>query len=62
MKELYISPELEILCFLPMQGIATVTPYDLPSANGKSVDNGLSTGEDFDSDYNEGVEGGDGDL
>ena len=62
MKELYISPELEILCFLPVQGIATASWGTW--ANGKSdlVDNGLSTGEDFDSDYNEGVEGGDGDL
>ena len=31
MKELYTSPELEILCFAPMQGIATDWPqtFDL---------------------------------
>ena len=26
MKELYISPEMEILCFAPMEGIASFNP------------------------------------
>lgn len=26
MKELYISPELEILCFAPIEGIASFVP------------------------------------
>ena len=40
MKELYISPELEILCFLPTQGIASATWQ-----NQRAIDDGLSTSE-----------------
>jgi len=56
MKELYISPELEILCFLPMEGIATVAEPTLPNAR----DNGLSTGESRPGDYDETVDPGEG--
>ena len=56
MKELYISPELEILCFLPMEGIATVAEPTLPNA----LDNGLSTGESRPGDYDETVDPGEG--
>lgn len=63
MKELYISPELEILCFMPMEGIAT--DYDLTLA-GQDLDNGLSTGEtkkdDFFTPVVPPVGGGDGNL
>ena len=52
MKELYISPELEILCFLPAQGIATAT--------WQSVDDGLSTVESKPGDYDETVDPGEG--
>ena len=51
MKELYISPELEILCFLPMEGIATQT-----FGQGRKVDDGLSTQETRPGDYNEPVD------
>ena len=42
MKELYISPELEILCFMPCEGI--VTEFDLKLKSG-NIDDGLSYGE-----------------
>lgn len=53
MKELYISPELEILTFLPVKGIAASWGT---WANEKDdlVDNGLSTGEG--KDYDESVD------
>ena len=39
MKELYISPELEILCFAPVQGIANSwTPYALTEHGGLSTE------------------------
>ena len=49
MKELYISPELEILCFLPVEGIATEPEW----ARGVGTDEGLSTGENLPGDYND---------
>ena len=52
MKELYISPELEILCFLPMEGIATEPEWARGVGN---LDEGLSTGESRPDDYNEDV-------
>ena len=55
MKELYISPELEILCFLPAQGIASATWQ-----NQRAIDDGLSTGESFPGDYDETVDPGEG--
>ena len=41
MKELYVSPELEILCFAPMEGIASIVPvYGVGgSINGKGLSN-----------------------
>lgn len=33
MKELYIAPELEILCFAPMEGIAGLAEPTLPGSN-----------------------------
>lgn len=49
MKELYISPELEILSFLPFEGIASATWQS-------SVDDNLSTGESRPGDYDETVD------
>lgn len=57
MKELYISPELEILCFLPVEGIATVAEPTLPKAG---VDEGLSTGESKPGDFDQPVDPGEG--
>ncbi len=56
MKELYISPELEILCFMPFEGIATANiDVTLPGGSG---DDGLSFGETTRADdYNEDVNG-----
>ena len=56
MKELYISPELEILCFLPFEGIATIAEPTLPN----SVDEGLSTQESRPGDFDETVDPGEG--
>ena len=54
MKELYISPELEILCFMPCEGIAT--DFDINLKSGGNIDNGLSYGETTKpDDYFEGV-------
>ena len=55
MKELYISPELEILTFLPVKGIAA-SWGTWANNNDNLVDSGLSTGEGK-GDYNEPVEG-----
>lgn len=55
MKELYISPELEILCFLPVEGIASAT-----WANQRAIDDGLSTNESRPGDYDETVDPGEG--
>lgn len=41
MKELYISPELEILCFAPVENLASVT---IPTFEGGNS-GGVSTGE-----------------
>lgn len=41
MKELYISPELEILCFAPIENLASVT---IPTFEGGNS-GGVSTGE-----------------
>ena len=53
MKELYISPELEILSFLPFEGIATTF-----GQTGRSVDDGLSTEEIRPGDFNDPVDPG----
>ena len=50
MKELYISPELEILRFRPFEGIASTFGQN------RSVDDGLSTEETRPGDYNEPVD------
>ena len=50
MKELYISPELEILSFLPFEGIATTF-----GQTGRSVDDSLSTEEIRPGDFNDPV-------
>ena len=52
MKELYISPELEILCFLPQEGIAT----EQFGQQLKSSDDGFSYSESVPGDYNEGAD------
>lgn len=54
MKELYISPELEILTFLPVKGIAA-SWGTWANNNDNLVDSGLSTGEGK-GDYDEGVD------
>ncbi len=55
MKELYISPDLEILCFLPFEGIATTTETFGQTRN---VDDGLSTEESRPGDWNTPVDPG----
>ena len=62
MKELYISPELEILCFAPVENIATNTwggwnAFSMTRTTGTGINPSVSD-ETFDSDYSEGVEGG----
>ena len=52
MKELYISPELEILCFLPVEGIANEATWQ----NQRAIDDGLSTSESRPGDYDEPVD------
>ena len=52
MKELYISPELEILSFLPVEGIATF------GQTGRAVDNGLSNEESRPGDFTQPVDPG----
>ena len=52
MKELYISPELEILCFLPQEGIAT----EQFGQQLRNTDDGFRYSESLPGDYNEGVE------
>lgn len=52
MKELYISPELEILCFAPACSIATF------GQTGKAIDNGLSNEESRPGDFNQPVNPG----
>jgi len=54
MKELYISPELEILCFLPFEGIASNTF----GQTGRSISDGLSTEETRPGDFNDPVDPG----
>ena len=44
MKELYTSPELEILCFAPMQGIAADWPQTFDRPQG-GTSNDVSTEE-----------------
>ena len=56
MKELYISPELEILCFLPVEGIANEATWQ----NQRAIDDGLSTSESRPGDYDETVDPGEG--
>lgn len=58
MKELYIAPELEILCFAPMEGIASFTPV-LGEIALKSSKSGLPISEIGDDDYYEDEIGGD---
>ena len=58
MKELYIAPELEILCFAPMEGIASFTPV-LGEITLKSSKSGLPISEIGDDDYYEETLGGD---
>ena len=52
MKELYISPELEILHFMPMAAIATF------GQTGRAVDNGLSNEETRPGDFTQPVDPG----
>ena len=54
MKELYISPELEILCFLPAQGIAST----FGQQSRAQLDNGLSNEESRPGDFNQPVNPG----
>ena len=54
MKELYISPELEILRFLPALSIAT----DTFGQKSRAVDDGLSTEETQPGDFNDPVDPG----
>ena len=56
MKELYISPELEILCFLPMEGIATTFGQQKSRAQ---LDDGLSNEESRPGDFDVTVPGED---
>ena len=60
MKELYISPELEILCFLPTQGIASMFGQNGDLLRTTTNDGPvISTGESMPGDYNDPVEGED---
>ena len=52
MKELYISPELEILCFLPMEGIASNPVWQQT----RGANSGLSYGDHLDTDQDENVD------
>ena len=52
MKELYISPELEILSFLPVEGIATTFGQQ------RATDNGLSNEESRPGDFTQPVDPG----
>lgn len=54
MKELYISPQLEVLRFVPAQGIAT----DAFGQKNRSVDNQLSIEESRPGDFNKPVDPG----
>ena len=45
MKELYISPELEILCFEPIEELANYIPEVYRDDRGSRINDGLSTGE-----------------
>ena len=54
MKELYISPELEILSFLPIEGIATTEKF----GQQRAIDNGLSNEESRPGDFTQPVDPG----
>lgn len=58
MKELYVSPELEILCFAPMEGIASIVPvYGLGgSINGKGLSN-IEDSQYWEDNFDEGEDG-----
>ena len=55
MKELYISPELEILCFLPNQSIARENWGGWAVERDAGTHPDLSTGEGNDYTDNEGI-------
>ena len=56
MKKTYEKAELEILCFLPAQGIANEATWQ----NQRAIDDGLSTSESRPGDYDEEVDPGEG--
>ncbi len=49
MKELYISPELEILCFAPAEALMSVygNSYNVYGGAKATTDAGMSTGDEL---------------
>lgn len=56
MKELYIAPELEILCFAPMEGIASNEFAQTYGLSGRNSDDPWSTGENATGDWDDPID------
>lgn len=51
MKELYITPEMNIVCFAPVQSLANTDPMDIPTVFGLDGGEGNETDESPGSDF-----------